>query len=288
VPFSTEDGIFYFLKMDFVNVNGKIFNREKAFLSVDNHSYRYGNGLFETVKVSDENILLADLHFERLFHSLSLLKYSVPRFFTSRKISKEILQLCRKNNCSQSSRVRLSLSGGYGGLFDGVEKLHYIIECWSLVESTYEINTNGLIIDILPSVNKSCDVFSNLKSANHLPYVMAAKYAKDNKLNDCLVMNVYERISDSSIANVFWVKNKKLFTPPLTEGCIAGVMRKFLIQKLQKTKYNVHEKSLTIYELQKADEVFLTNAIAGIRWVSQFRNKIYGKKITEEISKKIS
>jgi len=269
--------------MEFINVNGKIVDREKAFIRADNHSYRYGDGLFETMKVMDGRILLSDLHFERLFDSLSILKLKTPKLFTAEYLAKEIIKLCQKNNCGQMGRVRLSVSGGNGGLYDSGENIQYLIECWPLLTSINQLNENGLVIGIFPDAKKTCDVFSHLKSASHLPYVVAARFAKENKLNDCLLLNSYDRICDSTIANLFWIKDKEVLTPPLSEGCISGVMRKHLVKSLQDTGYKAQEKLCEIADLENADEIFLTNAIQGMRWVKEFRHKIYANTITKDI-----
>jgi branched-chain amino acid aminotransferase len=273
--------------MEFINVNGETLARDQFTTRVDNHSYRYGDGLFETMKVKNERILLRDLHFERLFSSLTVLRIPTPKFFTAEHLAREIIETCRKNKCAQLGRVRLSVTRGNGGLYDADENFQWIIECWPLNASTNKLNENGLIIDIFPDVKKSCDIFSNLKSASHLPYVMGAVYAKENKLNDCLLLNTYGRICDSTIANVFWVKDGNIFTPPLKEGCIAGVMRRFLIESAQGSRYKVQEQSCEVNELEEADEVFLTNAIQGIRWVKQFRDKSFGNDITRASSRSL-
>jgi len=273
--------------MEFINVNGKTLARDQFTTRVDNHSYRYGDGLFETMKVKNERILLRDLHFERLFNSLAVLRIPTPKFFTVEHLEREIIETCRKNKCAQLGRVRLSVTRGNGGLYDADENFQWVIECWPLNESANKLNENGLIIDIFPDVKKSCDIFSNLKSASHLPYVMGAVHVKENKLNDCLLLNTYGRICDSTIANVFWVKDGDIFTPPLKEGCIAGVMRRFLIESAQGSRYKVQEQSCKVNELEEADEVFLTNAIQGIRWVKQFRDKSFGNDITRASSRSL-
>ncbi len=276
--------------MEFINANGKILEADRVFIKPDNHSYRYGDGLFETMKVSDGRILLSKLHFERLFSSLSLLKFYAPVFFTKQTLEREILDLCKKNNCEKRGRVRLSVSGGNGGLYDSDDKFQYMIEAWQLPDTINGLNENGLIIDIFTDARKSCDVFSNVKSASHLPYIMATRFAKENKLNDCLLLNMYGRICDSTIANVFWIKDKKIFTPPLSEGCIAGVMRRYLVESMRNESFGLRddgcglcEKECSITDIENADEIFLTNAIQGIKWVKQFRDKIYSNKIIKDI-----
>ena len=273
----------YFGCMKHVSVNGKLLPGSEPVFLADNRSYRYGDGLFETMKMVDGKIRLADYHFERLFSALSLLKFEIPKLFTPEKLEQDILALCRKNGCEKLSRVRLSVSGGHGGLYDENRSLQYLVECWSLNQSVSQLNENGFVIDVYPDARKACDLFSNIKSASFLPYTMAALYAKENKLNDCLLLNVHDRICDSTIANVFWIKDATIFTPALSEGCVAGVMRRHLINELEAAGYIVKQTSAAIDDMENADEIFLTNAINAIRWVRQFRDKTYSKVKTIQI-----
>ena len=116
-----------------------------------------------------------------------------------------------------------------------------------------------------------------------LPYAMAAQYARENKLNDSLILNTGNRIADSTIANVFIVKGGIIITPALKEGCVNGVMRRHLIEKFRMSGLGFQERELVVNDLKMADEVFLTNAINGIRWVRQFRDKIYTNEKTVDI-----
>ena len=271
--------LFYFDSMEFIIVNGNVIEKNNAGLSPDDHSYRYGDGLFETMKIANGNILLEEYHFERLFSGLELLKFKIPLHFSKQKISEEVKKLCKKNNCQELARVRLSVSRGRGGLYDCDNKVSYLIESGPLEQNNNVLNENGLVIDIFPDASKSPDKFSNLKSANYLPYIMAAIWAKENKLNDALILNQHNQVCDSTIANVFWVESGNIFTPPLSAGCVAGVMRKRILDLGQ----NIKEKNLTENDLLHADEVFLTNAINGMCWVKQFRDKIYENRIAVEI-----
>ena len=274
--------LFYFDNMEFVVINGKIVEKNEMGLSPNDHSYRYGDGLFETMKLINGDILLVNYHFERLFLGLDVLKFNIPDSFTKQKIEKEIKELCKKNECERSARIRLSVSRGNGGLYDCDNKFSYLIECWPLEQNGFI--ENGLNIDIFPDARKSIDVFSNLKSANYLPYVMAAIWAKENKLNDALILNQHDRICDSTIANVFWVKDNKIFTPPLNEGCVAGLIRKKILElATRNSDHPMQEAVLTQEILLQADEVFLTNAITIIRWVKEFRGKVYKNTISSKI-----
>ena len=263
----------------FLNYNGNSYEEGQPVLTTADHSYRYGDGLFETMKMIKGNILFEEFHFERLFLGSKVLKFSIPALFTKKKISEEIKALGNKNNCEELARIRLSVSRGKGGLYDCDNKFSYLIECWPLERNSDDMNSNGLIIDVFPDARKPIDAFSNLKSSNYLPYVMAAVWAKENKLNDALILNQHNRICDATIANVFWVKDNKVHTPSLSEGCVAGIMR----NRLLNLNPDVSESMLMEETLLNADEIFLTNVITGIRWVKQCRDKIYSNKITAQV-----
>ncbi|WP_276500466.1 aminotransferase class IV [Terrimonas pollutisoli] len=275
--------------MNYICLNGKIVGGAAPLLMADNRSYRYGDGLFETIKVVNKKISLESYHFERLFQSLAMMHFAIPSLFTPDKIRKEIVSLCAKNRCDELARVRFSVFRGNAGINESLGDLQYLIECWPLNDSFNYLNENGLVIDVCPDTRKSCDKFSTIKSANFLPYVMAALHAKENQLNDAIVLNVHGRIADSSVANIFIVKGDKLKTPSLSEGCVNGVMRKFLLDNSKGSGVDlvIEETGLSVDDLSSADEVFLTNAISGIKWVKRFRDKTYTNKISSSIFQKL-
>jgi branched-chain amino acid aminotransferase len=114
-------------------------------------------------------------------------------------------------------------------------------------------------------------------------YVLAALHAKSNHWNDCIILNDQNRVCDATIANVFWVKNRTIFTPPLSEGCVSGVMRKHLLDALPQRGFRVEQRTAFAGDLEGADEVFLTNVISGIRWVKEFNGRFFGNAISSEI-----
>ena len=148
------------------------------------------------------------------------------------------------------------------------------------------LNENGLVIDVFPDAAKSCDKYANLKSANFLPYSLAALFAKENKLNDCLLLNTAGHIADSTIANVFVISGEIIRTPGLDQGCVQGVMRRHLLAEMKLAGYPVTETAVSVSDFENADEVFLTNAINGIRWVRAFRDKTFTNSRTVEIYKR--
>jgi branched-chain amino acid aminotransferase len=263
--------------------NDKVYASNTPIISAGNRSLRYGDGLFETMKMLKGRIVNEAFHFERLFAGLSMLQFDVPKHFNRALLRGKIHDLAGKNNHAGSARVRLMLFRGNGGIFDPENlRPNYIIETWSL-PNEMALNENGLVVDVFPDAQKSVDKFSNLKSNNYLPYVMAGLFAKENKWNDCIVLNSYGRICDSAIANVFIVEQNKIVTPPLSEGCVAGVMRRWMLEKLNPEKYTIVERKLSVSDLLNADEMFLTNSIYQLRWVGSFRGKKFDNKISQEI-----
>ncbi|PVD53229.1 hypothetical protein DC498_04955 [Terrimonas sp.] len=264
--------------------NGQLFREGKPVISPDNRSFRYGDGLFETMRVISNSIILKKFHFERLLKGMELLKFDIPDFFTSAHLESDIISLCKKNRM-EDAVIRLVVFRSDGGLYDLEDmRPNYIIQSIALQKLPHlKEQPGGITVDIYEEATKPCNVFSEIKSNNFLPYLMAAVHAKQNKLGDCIVLNQYGRIADATIANVFIIKNDEVHTPPLSEGCVAGVVRRFLLQKLPLHGFNVQEKPLTVDDLLNADEVFLTNAVRGVRFVKKFRDKTYTSKLTKSI-----
>lgn len=272
----------------YLNQNGRVIKEDKFSISPNNRSFRYGDGCFETMKVLNGTILLSDYHFERLFSSLQLLQFEVPNYMTADYLQAQILEVAKKNHHNKLSRVRLTIYRGDGGLYDAISHFpNYIIQTWDLNPANNLLNENGLVIDIFSDAKKVCDNYSHIKSNNYLSYAMAALWAKKNHLNDAILLNPYNRIADATIANIFMVKNSQIKTPKLTEGCVSGVMRRYLLQCLKDENMPFEEAEIDVEELLQADEVFLTNGIYGIRWVKQLRENNYTNDVSALLHKKI-
>lgn len=273
----------------FFNYNGKYYKGNEPVTGPDNRGLRYGDGLFETIRLRNGNLLFADDHLARLWNGLKILQFDLPRNFSPDSLEAEILALAKKNEQLSHARVRLNVFRGDGGLYDA--KNHqpdYLIQTWTLADDNGLWNSNGLVLGIYEDVKKSCDILSNLKHNNYLPYVMAALKAKSEKWNDSIILNMHGRICDSSIANIFLVKDNIICTPALSEGCVAGIMRQQIIRFLKENNYSINEKLITIEEILNADELFLTNSIYNLRWVKQLGNKNYSNSLTQQLYADIS
>ena len=270
--------------MVYFNYNGKIHPEGTPVIGVDNRGLRYGDGLFETIKMINGKLLFEDDHFARLWKGLKALEFDVPKNLTVDFLQKEMIALAQKNGHANAARIRLNIVRGDGGLYDAKNHLpNYIIQSWPLAPSNGEWNSNGLVLGIYEAAKKSCDLLSNLKHNNYLPYVLAALKAKSQKWNDAIVLNTNGRICDTTIANIFIVKDGAVFTPSLQEGCVAGVMRRVVIQQVLKSGIDLIEKEISISELLAADEVFLTNSIYNIRWVQGIGDITFKNSLTYTI-----
>lgn len=238
---------------------------------MDNGTFRYGYGLFESLLVQDGVIELKEYHWDRLVAGIKVLRFELPALMTREWMEEQVLLTAKKNQMEQLCRVRLQLFAGAGGIYDHRSMAPgMVIECFHLEPETLGINENGFVTGVATGLDKSPNIFANLKTCNGLLYALAAQQSRDNKWNDILICNTAGNIIESSIANVFWIKNGQLYTPPLTDGCVAGVTRQYIMEKMP-----VMESSLSAETLLQADEVFLTNAIKRIRWIGNIGDRKY-------------
>lgn len=262
--------------MRYVNINGKLIEAQQAPVAHDNRAFRYGYGLFETMLCKNGNIELADLHWQRLFAGMEQLHFEVNKLFTAEWLESEVLKTVAKNKLEKLCRVRLQVYTDSGGLYDGhSQQPQYVIECFPLEDAITQLNENGLIVGIANGLSKSKDSLANLKTTNALIYAMGAQQARQNKWNDALIRNTEGSLIESTIANIFIVRDQIIYTPPLEEGCVAGVMRSHLLLTIPDLGYTVEEGKLSIEDVNNCDEIMLTNAIRRIKWVSRLGDKEY-------------
>jgi branched-chain amino acid aminotransferase len=268
--------------------NDKFINIKNATVSVDNRSFRYGDGFFETIKVINGQIPLWDYHKTRLNKTLKALQFDIPSYFTDSYILQLIQELVKRNQHEKCARVRVTIFRGEGGIYDAINhRPQLLIQSWPLNTQNNLLNENGLVIGLYNDGFKAADKFANLKTNNYLLYAMAALTVKQSHWNDAIIHNHFGRVADATIANCFLVKDGIIKTPPLSEGPVAGTMRAYLLEHLQKNNFSFQEKELAPEEIMNADEVFLSNAIYGIRWVARIEDKQYDNTTSNLIFKKI-
>jgi branched-chain amino acid aminotransferase len=256
--------LFQFWAMD-ICFNGHFFPADTPLLPVQNRSYKWGDGVFETMKMYRGHLLLHHLHFERMATSLRLLGIEESRDISPQNLMTQITELCRRNQGLDCARIRLAVYR------DEVNRPGYSIEAMPLGEEVNQWQEEGLDIVLYPFARKSMDAFANLKSANFLPYVLAQRYAVERGVDDAIVLNAKSFLCDSSRANLFIIKGNNIYTPALHQGCVNGVMRRKVLEETKSLGFRIFQGEVEEEQLLAADEVFLTNAIQVIRWVRSYK-----------------
>lgn len=249
--------------------NGAFYPSATPLVPVQNRGFKWGDGIFETMKVYRKKLLLESLHFERLFTSLQLIGIDRETAFTQHNLAAQVLKLCFRNNCLHSARVRLAV------FRNEWNQTGYSIEAVPLDETTNKWQHEGQVITLFPYARKSMDAYANLKSANFLPYVLAQRFAAERSADDAIVLNAANLLCDSSKANLFLIKDKNIYTPALHQGCVSGVMRRVVLEEAGRLGFSLYQDEVSEDDLLHADEVFLTNAIQMIRWVKTYKERHY-------------
>jgi branched-chain amino acid aminotransferase len=259
-----------------VNINGKLQSATSAGVPYDSRVVRYGFGLFETMLVIDGKIQLKELHWDRLFSGIELLDLVMPELMTREWMESELIRTVKKNQLEKLCRVRFQVYAGRGGLFEGQAAwTEFIIECHPVDPSIVQLNEKGLSLIYAENLAKSPNMICNLKTTNAMLYALAARQATARNADNAIIKNVYGNPMETTLSNIFCIKNDTLYTPPLTEGCIAGVMRKYIIQQLPSKGFTIREEPFVPGFLESADAVFTTNAIRRIKWVQRIEDKQY-------------
>ena len=256
--------------------NGHLISLYEPAISFTNRAFRYGDSLFESIRYSKGKVMFLADHIKRIKLSMTILRMNVPAEFSTTNIEALILHLINQNNISTDARIRLTVFRNDGGYYTpDTNDISFLIETEALETEGYTLNQKGLWVDVYAEIKKPISKIANLKTGSALLYVMAGLTKKSLKLDDCLLINENGHIIESISANIFVIKNGSLYTSPLADGCIEGVMRKQILTLASLNRILTFEQSLTVNTLMNGDEVFLTNAIKGIQWVGQFKNIFY-------------
>ena len=279
-------------KENYISFNGKIFAENDFKLELNNRAFLYGDGLFETMKASSGRIHFFNKHIERLIKSMKILKMEVPVSFSTNiiELEKEIFRLINKSKYQKSARIRLTVYRKSGGLYTPTNnKVDYLIKTERLEHAEYQLNKKGLLIDVFSDIAKPTNILSNLKLTSSIFFVLAGIYKKENQLDECIILNHQNNIAEALSSNIFLVKDNKIYTPPLASGCLNGIMRNEIIEIAKSLNYNVIDNlSLNTNDLINADEIFITNAISGIKWVLSYKHRRYYNKVSKLLINNIS
>lgn len=273
-----------------INFNGSIVEND-TLISVKNRGFNYGDAIFETIKVSHSKILFLEDHYFRLMASMRIMRMEIPMSFTMEFFKVEILKTLEANHfLKNSARVKIIVNRGEGGFYAPSSSLvDYIISSEVIPNDFYGISDQVYIVDLFKDFYVAPGLLSTLKTNNKAINVIASVYAKENDFNNCLLLNTNKSVVEATNGNLFLVKGTLIKTPPLQDGCLKGVMRKQLIELIKSMpEYTIEEASISPFELQKADELFITNVIQGIQPITKYRKKEFKTDVTNSFLNKIN
>lgn len=268
-----------------INYNGSIISESDNQIDYNNRGFKYGDALFETVQIKDEAVVFCEDHYFRLMASMRMLRMKIPMHFTLEFFETEILKTINANK-GDENRVKFTVFRDAEGLYNPVKNdVSYIVET-----SKVEINTKEIYqIDLYKDFTINPNLLSTIKTNNKIINVLAAIFAKENQLDNCVLLNSNKNVVEFTNGNIFIIKGNVISTPPLSDGCVKGVARKNVIEIISKNQdYVLEEISISPFAIQKADEVFLTNAIVGVQPITNYRKKKFDNKIGVLLSKELS
>ena len=265
-----------------INFNGELVSGNLPIFTVDNRGFKYGDGIFETLKIVDSKLVFFEDHYFRLMASMRMLRMEIPSHFTLEFLRNEIIKTSSANNLSDSARIRFSVFRKEGGLYTpNSNKIDFVIETQNLVINSSE----NYKVDLYKDYSLNSGLLSTIKTTNRMLNVVASIYANENELDTCLLINEKKNIVEAIHGNIFLVFNNTLITPSISEGCIKGIVRKKIIEILKKhPELNIEEREISPFEIIKADELFITNSIIDIQSVSQYRKKKFAKIVANQVS----
>ena len=273
----------------FINFNESIISSDHQIFSVNNRGFRYGDGLFESMRYMNGQLKFQDLHIDRVLEGMKVLKLENSFHLDSWFLREKVDELARRNKIGPNARFRLTVFRDSEGLYSpDSNKMAYVLESQSLDDSQYTFNNKGLIIDVYDELTKPVNILSNLKTCNSLIYVLAGIFKNQNALDEVMILNQHGFLCESISSNVFVVYDRKLYTPSLNEGCIGGVMRQVVMRLANENGIELVEAQINPDILNEADEIFITNAAKGIQWVMGYNKKRYFNEMSKFLSEKLN
>lgn len=268
--------------MDIISLNGTIRNLSEE-PELLNRAMLFGDGFFESFRMCNSKISFWDHHAARIHKAAEILKLEIDETFIN-ALEKDVKTLSEKAGIADACRGRITVYRKGTGLYlPDTNEAEYLIQLFTIPEKEYQLNSQGLIVELFNGLQKPINILSGFKTLNSLPFVLASLERKERKLDELFILNTANRLCESITSNLFIVKSEQLLTPAESEGCVTGVMRSVVLKYAPEFGFSVKETSLTTLDLFEADEVFITNAARGVQWVMGFRNKRYFSKVSENL-----
>ncbi len=274
-----------------VNFNGEILPEDSTFLNHGNRGLRYGDSLFESLRAVNKKLFFWEDHYLRLMASMRMLRMEIPMDFTMEFLEENVQKVIAANNLNEgAARIRFTIFRNEGGLYlPETNTVSYIIEAKPLENSFYVLDDDRYEVELFKDFYVNPDMLSTLKTNNKIINVVGSIFAKENDYDNCLLINSDKQVVEALNGNLFLVKGNIIKTPPLKDGCLNGIIRKKLMEIVDKLEgYELEENSISPFELQKADELFITNSIIGIRPITKYRKKEFGNLTAKDVLGKLN
>lgn len=267
-----------------INYNGSLVM--ESGVSIDqNRGFLFGDSVFETIKVLDGKILFLEDHYFRLMASLRIVRMEIPMNFTMEYFEHQILNLVNQLEKAPSFRVRFSVYRKNGGYYlPTTNEVEFIVLATPLDQVLYSFEPAAYEVELFKDFFVAKQLLSSLKTNNRLVQITGSIFANENHYDNCLLLNEEKNVVEALQSNVFIFKDNTLCTPPVSDGCLNGILRKQILTLAKKIEgIQVVETSISPFDLQKADELFLTNVIKGIQPVTKYRKKEFGTDLASEL-----
>nr|WP_315125511.1 aminotransferase class IV [uncultured Capnocytophaga sp.] len=274
-----------------INYNGTLLEADSTWLTISNRAFKFGDGIFDLCKYSYEKILFWEEHYLRLMAGMRVLRMNIPMSFSMEFLEEEVLTLLKANGLEKSAaKVRISIFRKEGGTYTpDTNEIDYLIESEALRNPFYVLDTSAYEVELFKDFYVQPDLLATILHMNRTVNVLGSIFGQENEYQNCILLNSQKNIAGALDANLFVVQDKTLKTPPLTDGAVNGITRKVLLKALKKVSdYEVVETSISPFELQKADELFLTNSLIGIQPISKYRKKTYGADTAQSLIGKLN
>lgn len=274
-----------------INYNGNIVSKEDKEISYNNRGLQYGDALFETLRISKGKILFWEDHYFRLMSSMRILRMEIPMSFTMEFLESEIFKTLKvKENISQNFRVKILINRKEGGKYTPkTNEVDYMISYEILNDSNYKLIEEPYKVELFKDYFVLSSLLSTLKTTSKMPNILGGIFAKENEYDNCILLNEKKQVVEALNGNIFLVKGNKVTTPPLADGCLKGVLRKQIIDICKKSaQFTLVEESISPFDFNKADELFITNVITGIQVVTNYRKKVFENKVAKFFVQKIN
>ncbi|MFC7774104.1 aminotransferase class IV [Flavobacterium sp. GCM10027622] len=255
-----------------------------------NRGFLFGDAVFETVKILDNKILFSEDHYFRLMASMRILRMEIPMNFTLELFEESLLSMARNEHLENSARARITVFRKDGGLYlPKTNEIDYIISVSNLENPTYTFEKKTYEVDIYKDFYISKQLLSTLKTTNKALHITGSIFADENGLDNCILLNDDRNATEALNGNIFMLKDSVLSTPPISEGCLNGIMRRQILAIAKTVEgIEVKEEAISPFDLQKADELFITNVIKGIQPITKYRKKEFNTTLSESLLQKLN